>query len=128
MGKYLATQIQCLQMYSIICCTISLTPLTHDNILNNCTLNVPDQYTYLGVIIHKLLSWSPHISDIVTKASRTPNFIEHNLSKYSCQFKESAYPTVIRPHLEYASDVWDPHHVGDIIKLEKYNEDQPAGC
>ena len=30
--------------------------------------------------------------------------------------------------LEYASDVWDPHYVGD-TELEKvYNEEQPAGC
>ena len=29
---------------------------------------------------------------------------------------------------EYASDVWDPHYVGD-TELEKvYNEEQPAGC
>ena len=27
-------------------CTRSLTPLTHDYILNNCTLNVLDQHTY----------------------------------------------------------------------------------
>ena len=38
--------------------------------------NVSDQHTYLGVIIHKSLSWSPHISDIVTKASRTLHFIK----------------------------------------------------
>ena len=58
-------------------------------ILNNCTLNVPDQHTYLGVIIHKSLSWSPHISSIVTKASRTLNFIKRNLRKWSSQVKES---------------------------------------
>ena len=60
---------------TVICCTRCLTPFTHVYILNNCTLNVSDQHTYLGVIIHKLLSWSPHISDIVTKASITLNFI-----------------------------------------------------
>ena len=30
-------------------------------------------------------------------------------------FKESAYLAMVRPQLEYASDVWDPHHVGDIM-------------
>ena len=33
--------------------------------------------------------------------------------------KESAYLTMVRPQLEYASDVWDPQHVGDIMELEK---------
>ena len=104
---------------TVICCTKSLTPFTHDYILDNCTLNVSDQHTYLGVIIHKSLSWSSHISDIFTKASRTLNFIKHNLSKCSSQVKESTYLTMVRPHLEYASDVWDPHYVGDIMELEK---------
>ena len=95
------------------------------NVLNNCTLNVSDQHTYLGVIIHKSLSWSPHISDIVTKASRTLNFIKKcNLSKCSSQLqgKESAYLTMVRPQLEYASDVWDPHYVGDIMEVEKVQQ------
>ena len=26
---------------------------------------------------------------------------------------------MIRFQLEYTSDVWDPHHVGDIMELEK---------
>ena len=26
---------------------------------------------------------------------------------------------MIRPQLEYASDVWDLHHVGDIMEIEK---------
>ena len=60
-----------------------------------------------------------HISDIVTKASRTLNIIKRNFSKCSSQVKESAYLTMIKPQLEYASDVWDPHHVGDIMELEK---------
>ena len=80
------------------------------------------------IIIHKSLSWSPNISDIVTKAYRTLNFIKHNLSKCSSQVKESAYLTMITPKLEYASDVWDPHYVGDIMELEKYDKEQPTGC
>ena len=31
-------------------CTRSLTSLIHDYVLNNCTLNVSDQHTYLGVM------------------------------------------------------------------------------
>ena len=74
---------------------------------------------YLGVLIHKSLSWSPHISNVVNKASRTLNFLKRNLNKCSKQVKESAYLTMVRPQLEYASAVWDPYHVGDISELEK---------
>ena len=39
------------------------------------------------------------------------NFIKCNLNKCSSQVKESAFLTMVRSQLEYASDVWDPHHV-----------------
>jgi len=29
---------------------------------------------------------------------------------------------MIRPQLEYASDVWDPYHVEDITELEKVQQ------
>ena len=55
----------------------------------------------------------------MAKASRTLNFLKCNLSNTSRQVKESAYLTMVRPQLEYASDVWDPYHVEDIVGLEK---------
>ena len=98
--------------FNVSKCTViwyirSLTPLNYDYILNDCTLNIPDQHTYLEVIIHKSLSWSPHISDIVTKASRILNFIKCNLNKCLSQVKEFAYLMMIRPQLEYASDEYE---------------------
>ena len=36
--------------------------------------------TYLGVTIHKHLSWTPHITSIVAKTTRTLNFLKRNLS------------------------------------------------
>ena len=99
-----------------------MTPLTHDYIFNNCTPNISDQHTYFGVSIHKSLPWLPHISDIVTKASRTLNFIKRNLNRGLGQVKESTYLTMVIPQLEYASDDWDPHHVGDVMELEKVQQ------
>ena len=104
---------------TVIRCTRSLTPFNHVYTLNNHILNLSDQHTYLGVILNTSLSWSPHISSIVTKASKTLNFLKRNLNKCSEQVKESAYLTMVRPQLEYASDVWDPHQTGDIVELEK---------
>ena len=29
----------------------------------------------------------------------------------------TAYLTMVRPQIEYASDVWDPHKIGDIVDV-----------
>ena len=34
-------------------------------------------------------------------------------------FRETAYKSLIRPHVEYCSSVWDPHTLSDIQKIER---------
>ena len=63
--------------------------------------------------------WYYHINSIVNKASRTLNFLKRNLSSCSQIVKESAYFTIVRPILEYASVVWDPYQQVYINSLEK---------
>ena len=75
---------------TVIRCTRSLSPLTYDYTLHSRILDISDQHMYLGVLVHKSLSWSPHISNVVNKASRTLNFLKRNLNKCSKQVKESA--------------------------------------
>ena len=99
---------------TVIRCTRSLSPFTHDYTLHSHILDISDQNMYLRVLIHKSLSWSPHISNVVNKASTTLNFLKCNPNKCSSQVKESAYLTMVRPQLEYASAVCDPYHIGDI--------------
>ena len=100
-------------------CTRSLSPYQCNYTLNKDTLATTDQHRYLGVLLDKRLSWSPHISSIASKASQTLNFLKRNLSKCSTAIKASAYLTMIRPIMEYASAVWDPFYVKDIQQLEK---------
>lgn len=46
------------------------------------------------------------------------NFIKRNLSKCCCSIKSIAYTTLVRPILEYATEVWDPHYKCFIYKIE----------
>ena len=34
----------------------------------------------------------------------------------------SLFPTLIRPHLEYASQVWAPHYNSNINRIEKFQK------
>ena len=78
---------------------------------------VPEE-KYLGVKISSNLSWTPHIRDICKKANRTIGFLRRNLNIASTATKTKAYNSLVRPQVEYACEVWDPHTTTDVNYLE----------
>ena len=73
---------------------------------------------YLGVTISEDLKWSEHINNITKKANQTLGFLKRNIRVHNKDLKSTAYKTLVRPQLEYASTVWSPHTDLDINKLE----------
>ena len=80
--------------------------------------NVPT-IKYLGGEIQENLKQSNYITSITNKANKTLSFIRKNLKVGNKRAKETAYKAIIRPKLEYAASVWDPHTQADIKTLEK---------
>jgi hypothetical protein len=64
---------------------------------------------YLGVSISNNLSWNHHIDEICKKANNTKTFLCRNLSHCPTSIKNKCYKTLVRPQVDYASTVWDPH-------------------
>ena len=54
-----------------------------------------------------------------TKATKVLNLIKRTLHNCTKEVKESAYLTLVRPILEYAAIVWDPHQKYLIDNIEK---------
>ena len=75
--------------------------------------------TPILVLLTSNMSFSPHIQKIAAKATRVLNFIKRNLYNCSKEIKSKAYLTLVRPILEYASPVWDPHLIKDSDQIEK---------
>ena len=73
---------------------------------------------YLGVHISSDLSWTFHITQTVNKANRTLGFLRRVLNISSVKTKSKAFNTLVRPQLEYAAAVWDPHTKADIHRLD----------
>ena len=87
--------------------------------LSGQPLEEVQSYKYLGVIITSDLSWSVHIQSICLKSRRLVGllyrqFYDNANSNTLRQF----YLSCIRPHLEYACTVWDPHLAKEITLLE----------
>ena len=64
---------------------------------------------YLGVDISSGLSWNPNIDRIAGSANRTLGFVRGNIRTKIPKVCEKAYNVLIRPQLEYATAMWDPH-------------------
>ena len=102
--------------------TRSTAPLTFNYQLNDAILSIANQHLYLQILLRQEISWSPNISRTTSKATRTLNFLKRNLSNCSTEVKAVAYVSMVRPTMEYAAAVWDPHYVGDIQALEKVQQ------
>ena len=87
-------------------CTRSPTPLKTTYLINEQPLQVVDQHVYLGVKLHSSMSWSHHIQAIINKATKMFNFAKRTLYQCDAKVKATAYSTLVRPILEYATVVW----------------------
>ena len=98
------------EKYVTLRCTRSPTP-HHQAVysINKQPLQVVDQYTYLGVRLHSSMTWSHHIQAIANKETKMLNFVKRTLYQCDPEVKPTAYSTLVRPSLEYATVVWDPH-------------------
>ena len=87
--------------------------------MNNHVLENVTEAKYLGVTISSDLRWSKHVSNTEKKANKVLGFLRRNLRIVSKDTREMAYKSMVRPILEYAATVWDPHTEKDSNSIEK---------
>ena len=94
--------------------------------INSTPLARVDSYKYLGVWISSTLNWSLQVEEVCKKARRRIGYIYRRFYQYAnSQTFLKLYLTYVRPHLEYAVAVWDPHQQGLIKSLESVQKFAP---
>ena len=86
--------------------------------IHNHKLQTTNTAKYLGIHIHSTLNWNTHITKTAQRANTTSAFLHRNIRTCPRKTKHLAYTTLVRPILEYASIIWDPHTASNINKLE----------
>lgn len=76
---------------------------------------------YLGVTIQDSLKWSDHITLVSKKANKILGMLRRSLYGADSNTCILAYNTVVRPVMEYASQVWSPQTKSLSDSLEKIN-------
>ena len=98
-------------------------------LLNGLPLERVSEYKYLGVYISSDLSWSLHINNICSNARKLVGMFHRRFfSIMDANTNKQLYVTYIRPHLEYACQVWDPHLRKDIDALESVQKFALRAC
>ena len=77
-----------------------------------------ESYKLLGVTISNNLSWRPYIVSTISKAKRLLGFIYRTSSQGGQGCLSRLYQSIVLPHLDYCSCVWDPPHKTHLKKLE----------
>ena len=90
----------------------------HKYKLSNTFLQETTSHTYLGVEISNDLKWTNHINIITAKASRVLGFVRRNLHSCPRDLRATVFQSLVRPHLEYCSSVWDPHTKDLVDRIE----------
>ena len=92
--------------------------------LHNGPLERVESYKHLGLLLTDNLSWSSHILPMSTQkqwnclACCTEDSM-HGYADSESLIQKQLYLTLVRPFLDYACQVWDPHLAKDKAKLEK---------
>ena len=62
----------------------------------------------LGVIFTSDLSWKDHILEITARSNRILGSLKKAFVSRDSQLWKNLYISLVRPHLEYAVQVWSP--------------------
>ena len=103
-------------------------PINVNYSLNGHVLETVACARYLWVDISSGLSWRSHIDRVTGSATKTLNFVRRNVKTKHPGEREMAYSTLVRPPLEYAAAVCDPHTNGKTKQDLKLSLLQLADC
>ncbi|XP_076039327.1 uncharacterized protein LOC143024412 [Oratosquilla oratoria] len=72
----------------------------------------------IGVVIDDNLTFIGHLAEKINKANNILGIIRRNFVHLDIFILKALYTALVRPHLEYANQIWCPHLVKDTKAIE----------
>ena len=116
LGKQMADQLQFWQMCSNA--QIGHNNIQHNYTMENQQLITTEEQRDLGITITKDLKWQKQTKKSCMTANRVLAYIAHNFNSKSKKLFLPLCKSLVRPHLEFAVQVWLPHLRRDIDKTK----------
>ena len=96
-------------------------------VLHGQVLEAVEHAKYLGLDIGNKLNWNHHIQNVTTKANKTLGYLRRNIRTKHKGIRQTAYQTLVRPQVEYASHEWSPHTDKTLTRSKLSSSGQHAG-
>ena len=91
---------------------------SHKFMINDSVIPTTSEHKDLGVIFNSNLSFSSHISHVLSKAYKVLGLIRRSISTLDVSVRRALYLSLVRCHLSYCSQVWRPYLVKESKLLE----------
>ncbi|CAB4038698.1 Hypothetical predicted protein [Paramuricea clavata] len=102
--------------------TRSRQPVTTNYKLLDSSLRQLCHQKDLGIVVTKDLKWTKQVEEITSKASSMLGFIRRTASDtHNIHVRKVLYLSLVRSKLGYASQVWAPQTVSDILTVSYKN-------
>jgi len=86
--------------------------------MNETTLKVIQTERDLGVMVDRHLKFEQHIQTKINKANSIMGIIRRTYTYLDADTFLLLYKSLVRPHLEYCNQIWNPHLQKHIISIE----------
>ena len=80
----------------------------HEHNFNDVILSSVETEKDLGVLVTEQLLWKDQMKACISKANQMISWVTRNLILRDKYVMRNVYKTVIRPHLEYCTQLWSP--------------------
>ena len=73
----------------------------------------------LGLLVSSSLSWKDQMHSVISKANKMIGMLKNTFINRDIKLSKQLYTSMIRLHLEYAIQFWNPYQIGDIDIIER---------
>src|SRR5215469_9102666 len=91
----------------------------HNYFIEGSILQATNEEKDLGVTVDNTLKFSKQCAEAVKKANKMLGYMTRNFEYKSKNVILPLYKSLVRPHLEYAVQLWSPFLEKDIAKIER---------
>lgn len=87
--------------------------------MDNAIIKRVAKFNDLGVLFDEKLTFELHFNRMLNKASSMLGFVKRWAKEFDDPYViKSLYTSLVRPNLEYASQIWSPHYTCHINRIE----------